>query len=269
MTLILFGQYLDIFLTLILTIRVFRLKLEAKYVAWLVFVVYDSVGSVIYLVVVALIRNGFHVIDYRILWFLMETLTWATTIWLVYSLLIAILRNLPGILRFSLRFLNLVFAVSICIAALTIRPEYAAYNTTVKSNWLRQLSIATRVIGRSLSLAELLSIFCVLVFVLRFPMRVPRNLAALSAGVSVYLVLKIGIFLAFSYLPAVSNIPWMASVPSYSMAACLVYWIFSVSSTGEEAVATLGRNWQTVPRAHLVRQLEAMDAALLRAREQP
>jgi hypothetical protein len=52
------------------------------------------------------------------------------------------------------------------------------------------------------------------------------------------------------------------------MVVCFCYWLVALNKAGEKARATLGREWQSVPKEHLVRQLEAMNAALLRSREQ-
>ena len=268
MTWNLFGQYLDIALTSILVVRVFNLGLQTKYLACLIFIVFDSFQSLIYIVDRLFYEHGINLVDYRILWASLEVASWITTIWMVYFLLIAILKQLPGILRFSLRFLNIVFAVSVVIALTTIRPEYAASGLTHASDWHEQVKVLISIMGRALSLAELLSILCVLTFVLRFPIRVPRNLAAFSAGLSVYLFLKIGVFLLRTYVPGLFfSHPAVFGIPGYYVAGCLIYWIVSINSTGEQVFAVLGRSWQAVPQERLVRQLEAMNAALLSSRE--
>lgn len=269
MTWNIFGEYLDIVLTSILVVRVFGLNLQMKYLACLVFIVVDSFQSLGYVAFHYLYQHSILRIDYRIFWAFTEVITWVTTIWIVFSILISILKHLPGILRFSIRFLNIVFAVCLSISVFTIQPEYAASGVTSSSPLIEQLRVLISVIDRALSLAELLSILCVLAFVLRFPIRVPRNLAAFCAGLTLYLFLKIGVFMLRTYSPRLFDLhPSILGILSYCLAGCLVYWLYSISSAGEEAVATLGRTWQTVPQEHLIQQLEAINAALLRSREQ-
>lgn len=268
MTWTVFGQYLDIILSAILIVCVFRLNLISKYAACFLFIVYQAAQSIVYLTDVFLFDHGFKVVDYRLIWCSITILAWITTVAMVYSLLIAILKQLPGILRFSLALLNVIFAVSIVIALFTVRPEYSATRLLKPANWLTRLTVSTKVFDRALSLAELLTILCVLAFILRFPIRVPRNLAALSAGLSLFLLLSIGLQLARTYVPGVKSFSGVAGFPGYFLACCLIYWLSTINAAGEKAVVTLGTHWQAVPQEHLVRQLEAMNAALLRSRQQ-
>jgi hypothetical protein len=263
---IILGQFLDVILSSILIVRLFRYGLHLKYKAFLVFVAYDTLQSIIVLIYLGLDVQRF--LDYRLLWSGMEITSWITTIWMVYALLIAILKHLPGILRFSLVLLNGVFGLSILIGILTVRPESAAASWARDPDWSVRLSGFVGVLGRALCFAELLAITLTLLFVLFFPIRVPRNLAVFSVGLSIYLFFQIGFQLGRSYVPGFEASRFVEGAPGYIIAACLLYWIFSLNPAGEEASATLGRNWQAVPRDHLVRQLEAMNAALLRSREQ-
>lgn len=267
MTWTLFGEYIDILLTFVLVIRVLGFSLQTKYLACLVFLVLDSLGSLVYVVDKALDNRGINLIDYRIIWFFDELVLWVGTVWMMYALLIAILKHLPGILTISLKVLNFIFVICLGLALMTLRSEYAAAQAPSAKSALRQLSILTGEITRAVSLAELLSILCVLAFVLWFPIQVPKNLAAFSAGLSIYLLLTTVFLLTRTYLPAFFNLPGVRSIPSFYLAFCVVYWIFVVTPAGEEVEVTLGRARRTVPPEHLVRQLDAINTALLRSKE--
>ena len=128
--------------------------------------------------------------------------------------------------------------------------------------------IFTSVADQVLSMAEILAILSILALILRFPIAMPRNLAAFTAGLSVYLFFRIGCFLLAAYVPFLQHNKEFGNFPAYLMAGCLGYWIFSISAAGEEAQVTMGQSWRSVPKEHLVRQLEAMNAALLRSRQQ-
>lgn len=262
------GQYLDLFLSLILLTRIFQLGLHRRYAAIFVFIAFEAIESIAYLIILYFYNRGPVKFDYRIIWDVMTVSAWIATIWMVYSLLASCLKHLPGIRRFSLRFLNIVFAVWIMIGLFTVRPEYAANHITSADDLTTRATVFIDVLDRSLATAELLTILCVLGFVLRFPIRVPRNLSTFSAGLSIFLLLQIGLQLLRTYFPNILPFEALSGIPGYFFAACLVYWIISINVPGEAAEVTLGRHWQTVPQDHLVRQLEAMNAALLRSREQ-
>ena len=263
MTWSLFGQCLDVVLASFLIVRLIRLGLHRNYLALMVFVLFDGIQSLMYIPF-----RMYHPFDYRVFYLATGVLTWCTTIWMVYSILFAILQHLPGILRFSIWFLNVVFIGWIAISVLTMRPEWAAYALQGNIPLLAKLVLIFRMLNRAFSLAEILIIISVLLFVLRYPIQVPRNLAVFTAAISIFLCSQIVLFLSLTYLPDVRSYLGLASIPSIVLSLCLVYWILTVNSAGEEAQVVLGRGWQSVPEERLVHQLDALNAALLRSREQ-
>jgi hypothetical protein len=240
------------------------LKLHFNYFPLFVYVLFDCVQSLAYIPF-----RYYQPFDYRIFFSVTAFISWATTIWAVYALLISILKHLPGILRFSLWFLNIVFLIWISLSAfLTARHGYDAYKLSKKPDFLSQLAVYINISTLVFALAELLVILSILAFVLRFPIRVPRNLAAFSVGFCVLLFLDVAYFLLLTYVPEFRGYPMIGGLPPLVGMVCLLYWIASISSLGEQLEVTLGRAWKSVPKEHLVRQLEAMNAALLRSREQ-
>jgi hypothetical protein len=228
----------------------------------LVFLVCNTVSALLFIPL-----RMYQPFDYRYFYIASHVVMWSTTIWVVYALLIAILKHLPGILRFSIWFLNIVFATWILISFLMARLDYSPYGLNQGSAWLARTMAQAYWLERVFFLAELLVILSILAFVLRFPIRVPKNLAAFSAALAILLFCQIAFISLFTYVPQIRHDSF-GSIPTYVMLGCLIYWITSVSKAGEESQVTLGRGWQSVPKEHLVRQLDALNAALLRAREQ-
>jgi hypothetical protein len=263
----LIGQYSDVILSLALVTSLIRLKIQFRYLAIAAFLLTDSFQSLLYLACGALYHRGIITLEYGWFWCFFTWIGWITTVWLVYALLISILRYLPGILRFSLRFFGFSVLLSLIISLLVISPEYAVAGGS-SASFLKRLVAFTSVADQVLSMAEILAILSILALILRFPIAMPRNLAAFTAGLSVYLFFRIGCFLLAAYVPFLQHNKEFGNFPAYLMAGCLGYWIFSISAAGEEAQVTMGQSWRSVPKEHLVRQLEAMNAALLRSRQQ-
>jgi hypothetical protein len=260
MSWIVISQCAGVVLSSILIARLFQLRLNSGYLPVIIFLIFDSVSDILYIPF-----RAYRPFDFRLFFFSTKFIEWSVTIWLVYALLIAILKHLPGILRFSLWVLNFVFAAWIVISWLAAKPEYAVYHVTVNS--LARWMVLFYMLDRVFSLAELLVILSILAFVLRFPIQVPRNLARLSAGLCILLFLHTAFVLLFTYVPGFRNTLGVPAIPSYVLSGCLLYWIVTINKAGEESEVTLGRGWQSLPKEHLVRQLEAMNAALLRSRE--
>lgn len=267
MTWNLFGQSLNVALACILVYRLFSLQLYRNYWALLAFVIFQTFQSTVYILLRLFGSGG--IVDYRLLWSAERVIYWIFTLWLIYALMRAILKQLPGILQFSLKVLNITFVTAAAIALLTVRPEYSLSASSLASYWsdwrVRLVSLVI-VLHRAISFAELLSILAILIFFLRFPVRVPKNLATLSMGLSITLFLDISLLLLRTYLP--SLYPQMSLDPfSFISAACLTYWALSLNPAGQETQVTLGRSWNAVPREKLVLQLEAINAALLHSRK--
>ncbi len=258
------SQLAGVVLASILLVRLVQLKLHVVYYPIFVYVIFEFAQSLLYIPF-----KIFRPFDYRIFFDICAVLSWVTTIWAVYALLIAILKHLPGILRFSLWFLNIVFLLWISFSAvLAAQHGYAAYNLPQKPSSLSQFTAYIHISTLVFAMAELLVILSILAFVLRFPIRVPRNLAALSAGFSILLFLDVAYFLLFNYVPEFRAQPMVGGISPCAGMICLIYWLSSLNLEGEKTEITLGHGWQSVPKEHLVRQLEAMNAALMRSREQ-
>jgi hypothetical protein len=266
MTWNLVGQYLNFVVAFILIIRILSLKLYSNYRALIVFVTYESFQAVVYLILRYFTADVQEFLDYRLVWGISRWIAWGAEIWMVYALLIAILKHLPGILRFSLRILNVAFVVAILVALATVRPQYRASSAAFGNDLMGKFTNLNFALERATAFGLLLAILFILSFVLFFPIRVPRNLAVVSTGLCLALFVRISLILIKIYLSALDS-PFLAALDQLVTVGCMTYWALSLSKSGEEASVTLGRGWQTVPQDRLVRQLESMNASLLRSRE--
>jgi hypothetical protein len=243
---------------LVLIARLLILRLHRVYTVFWVFVLWRLIAASIFVVEI----NVNWKLDYRIMWLIVELIDWCISLWMVYALLDAILANLPGILRFSRKLLNYTFAGAVLIAILSARPEHSASGGTSAS--LLNSAVALGVeIDRVVSTAAALVLVAVLSFVLWFPVRMPRNLALLSVGYLGFFCSNTLLLLTRGLWPAeYSGFPGTISI--LLMAACFAYWALCITPQGETVPVTIGHSWHLAKQDLLLRQLDAMNAALLR-----
>ncbi|MBV8553013.1 MAG: hypothetical protein JOY54_17090 [Acidobacteriaceae bacterium] len=202
--------------------------------------------------------------DYRITWILFKVIAWVLSLWMVYALLRATLANLPGILRLSQKILNIVFPLAAVAAILTIQPEYAASGLSSAVDPIDRAVLVVLVMDRSISTVALLALLAMLVFILWFPVQMPRNLAVFSVGFVAYfasktMLLLLHSFFAHQLLHAISN------AISLILVACFTYWLVFLNAEGERAPVRIGHSWRSAEQTRLIEQLEAMNTALLRS----
>src|SRR5215471_5764281 len=98
-------QYATSVLAVVLILRLLRLRARKVYSVFCLFIGIELFQSLIVALWMPIrecfVRSHLGPPDYRWVWMLMQVPTWAVTLWIVYELLAAILRNFPGILRFS------------------------------------------------------------------------------------------------------------------------------------------------------------------------
>ena len=118
-------------LAMLLIVRLLILRLHSVYRVFCAFLLFDLLTSLITFVETVLHNPRF---DYRLTWIAFEVVSWILSLWMVYALLEAILANLPGILRFSRKLLNVTFLVALFVTILTAKPEYAAWGVSGPDN---------------------------------------------------------------------------------------------------------------------------------------
>lgn len=260
------SQYADIFLAAGLVFRLLNLRLHRIYIIFAVFLGYELLQSVVELAEVAL-HNPW--LDYRVTWMIMRPPAWILSLWMVHSLLAAILRKLPGISRLSNTLFQGVFLGAAGLALLTAVPEYLNRGNTVQAPVDRALVIGLA-LERATSIAAILVLLGMLIFILWFPVEMPRNLAIFSSGFVVYFAAKTTLLLMLMYLPNFyhEHRQFISVSISFVLAACFAYWSVFIDARGELKQVRLGHSWQAGEQRKLIGQLEAMNAALLASRRQ-
>ncbi len=257
-----FGFILTNLLSIVLIFRLVSLRLHKVYKVFCIFLLFQVLTSS--LVLVEKFTSLDRLIDYRVTWLCVQVGVWALWIWMVYALLHAILENLPGILKASNRALNIVFPLAIGIAVISAAPEYVASGAGKITAPLDFLVTLALIAERAVSTVALLTILLMLVFILWFPVRMPRNLAGFSIGFVLYFSAKTSLLLLRSFW-AHGNFAMLDDGVTVILCSCLVYWIIFINSSGEHRPVTLGHSWQTAKRNKLIGDLEALNASLARA----
>lgn len=254
-------QLVSELLTIALIVRIFYLHLHWVYRVFSIFLIFEILSTSVAFVELILHSK---VLDYRLTWLGMKVISWVLWLWMVYALLKAILANLPGILSLSQKVLNYIFPAAVLLAVLTVRPELSASGEAGELNRIdRAVSIAL-VLDRVIATVALLVLVAMLIFILWFPVQMPRNLALFSVGFVIYFAAKT-VFLLFRNFAAHGLTPIVSNGISLVLIACFVYWLAFINSEGEISSVRMGHSWRVEEQNRLMGQLEAMNAALLRS----
>jgi hypothetical protein len=266
---VLLSQYANIFLAAGLVIRLLTLRLHRIYVIFAIFLGYELFQSLVQLAEVAMRNTQMDYLDYRVTWMIIRPPAWVLSLWMVHSLLAAILRKLPGISRLSNSLFQSVFLGSAGLALLTAIPEYLNRGNFVKTAVDRALVIGLA-LERATSIAAILVLMAMLIFILWFPVEMPRNLAVFSGGLVVYFGAKTALMLMLTFLPQFyqDHRETLSVAASYVLAGCFAYWCVFIDGRGELKQVRLGHSWQAGEQRKLIGQLEALNAALLATRRQ-
>jgi hypothetical protein len=262
------AQYVELCLGFVLVAKLLSLRLHRVYRYFSVFLLADISGILLWSVQKCTRHTAYH-FDYRYPWLAENVVVWVFTLLTVYALLDAILAHLPGILKLSRKVLNISFATAVIIGLLTAFPEYrAAIASEVLLGRFAHVIAAAFVLDRVISSVALLTLLCILLFLIWFPVEMSRNLALFFAGFVVYFALKAFLMLTLSL--------WSNGSPAFlkstSMLSAILsslvftYWTISITKAGEKVPAKLRmESWHPGQEELLVAQLEAMNASLLRA----
>ncbi len=259
---ILIGLGVSAALDLALIVRLISLGLHQVYRIFCAFLAFELVSAALVLFERYSALDNY--LDYRLVWVTLRLGSWILSIWMIYALLQAILRNLPGILKISRRVLSVVWPLSVGAALISAVPEYVASgagSTTATLDRLVAIAfVCERVIASMVSLVLLL----MLLFILWFPVRMPRNLALFSIGFVVYFSAETFLFLLRSFYSH-ESLALVGNGVTFILCICLVYWITFLNKQGEIAPVTLGHSWRLGRQTELMSDLEALNSALARA----
>jgi hypothetical protein len=241
-------------------IRLLSLHLHRVYLVFCGFLAFELLSGVVAAINAALGSP----IDYRLLWVTLAPPEWILTLWTIYTLLDAVLDKLPGVLSFSKRLLRIVFLIS-AVVAFGIALALLKFNVIdASADMLAQAAAVGITLERTIGILALLVLIAILGFVLWFPVQMPRNLILFCSGLVVYFLFRTGSAFGDALLP-----PNQAAVISTAslivLPACYVYWALSITLKGEKTIVAIGHGWSMGAQAQMIRELEDMNAALLRS----
>ena len=264
-------QCLNLALGILLIIRLFSIKLYKIYGLFCLFLIADLSGSALW--ILSQTFGFFSDLGYLFPWLVIRPVVWLFTLLMVYSLLEKILFQLPGLLRLSRRILHVVFSLALVIGLTSARYEYSApgFVPFRGRQFIIQCWMTELVLDRVIASTALLSLVAILVFLLWFPVNIPRNIAVFSVGFTVYFAALTVLLLARSLwpngaLPMISKVLEMVSVLLGGVSSvCFAFWIFLLSPAGEVVPAAIAIQRQPQEQERLIAQLELINNALLKA----
>ncbi|HEX4807739.1 MAG TPA: hypothetical protein VH325_02340 [Bryobacteraceae bacterium] len=259
-----FAYVVNVLACLALLIRLSTLRLRLIYRVFSAYLVFTLVSWGVFY------AGGFHLIspvksNYVFVWFGVQLPLWIVYVWMAYDLLDAVLSKLPGILSFSRKLMLAMFGLATMVSFLSAQNEYAA-------GGLRGLEGVGLVLDRAISSTVLIVLLAVLGFLFRFPVDVPRNLAAFSLSFVAFFGFNVVVDLVrayFTHEPGaglnVARFQLLSLMGVWLQSGCLLFLTFYLSRAGENVPVRLGRQSELKDRDRLLGQLDAVNAALLRA----
>ena len=261
-------QYGELCLGFALVVKLLTLRLHRVYKYFAAFLAADILGNLVWMIEKPLVGTPFQ-FDYRIAWILDNFALWVFTLLTVYALLDAILAHLPGILKLSRMVLNICFGGAILVALASGYSEFrAALDTHVLKGALAHLVAGGFVLDRVIASVAVLSLLCMLVFLLLFPVQMSRNMVSFFSGFVVYFSLRTALMFVVSVSwngdPELIRI-WSTCVATLT-SAVFFYWLVFITKAGESVPSKLRMPaWERRDEHLAVARLEAMNASLLRA----
>jgi hypothetical protein len=260
MTLLHLAQYVCDALAVALILRLLSLRLQSVYAVFSAFVLFDLFSSL----AVVLNKSTHFPADYRLLWIGLRVISWVLSLWMLYALLKAMLANLPGVLRLSRKVLGALFIFAFLFAVFTAPPEYSVSALSHLNDATARAVVVTLVAERAIFMAALIVLIGMLVFLLWFPVQMPRNLAVFSIGFVVFFTSHTGLPLWHTFWPKLDIITF-TSIEALLLASCYAYWLLFITRAGELKPVRMGHSWGPAEQRRMIGQLEAMNDALLRA----
>jgi hypothetical protein len=243
-------------LGVLLVVRLLSLRLHRVYGVFCALIIVQLAGA---LVIFLQITAPNHV-DYRKSWLLLTVAGWVASLSLLYVFLGAVMHRLRGLLSFSRKLLNIVFAAAAIVTLLITRSALSNFVHDIGLNNALTLAL---LIDEAISMVALLVLLAILSFVLWFPVQMPRNLVVFSFGLLVYFAAQIGVALGSQFMLDLPRVVFSATATILS-GICFLYWALTITADGERVPVRIGHRWEPKEQSRLLDQLETMNAALLR-----
>jgi hypothetical protein len=260
MTLTTIGQGVDVALGIILIARLLMLRLHRVYSVFCLFLIVNWLGSAVFVFRFSQNRWQF---DYRTVWIGAQVAMWFLYLWIVYSLLQAMLvERLQGILKFSNRLIYLAFIFATAVGVISGNFEYSPGQMENYHTLVDRIVPIFVVTDRVVSSIALLVLVAILLFILWFPIEMRRNLAVFSVGFIFYFAALTSLLLLSHFAPWL-NRTLLNDVMTMVEICCFTYWIVFITKEGEKVTVSIGHSWNRQQQDLLLERLEAMNASLL------
>ena len=231
---------------LFLCVRVWLTRLYRIYRFFFAYLLLAMLQSVI------LASVPFDSVMYLDAWLATEFLIACFYALIVLELYNTVLRDLTGIATVSRRFIKLAVALAIFVSLLLLGLEKAV-------GMVGYLFLFERAIVFSL----LIFVFCIMIFLLYYPVPIARNATVYAIGYCVYFLTKAtAIFIwnvGYYWARQLSTVLEVAST------GCLLFWLVALSRSGEAKKVVIGHKWSSGDEERLLSQLRAINASLSRA----
>jgi hypothetical protein len=263
MSIVVLTEFVNIFVAIVLVIRLMSQQLLSAYKIFATFLLFDLSASVLSVSVPweALYRQ--YGVDYRVVWLIERPIDWLLYVWVVYAILQKVMKDHPGIFQASQRMLWGCFAAAVLIALLSARLELAVTQSGQVA-LIGTLVKRALVIERACVTTSLLLLATTLTFLLWFPVQVTRNAALLCSGLLAYFGSEIAMLLLLDVW-GVGSSKFFSVGLNLVHTACLVLWLLYLNVRGEQRKVRPGHSWRRKDQDRLIGQLEAINAALARS----
>lgn len=259
------AEVTSVILSIVLIVRFLSLGLHSVYRIFCAFILFDLFSTALSFAE-GLVRDPAW--DYRITWICLSVVGWILSLLMVYRLLQDVLEELPGVLHFSRKLLNITF---ISVGVLSLLTSQADQIVSTRTGYL---SSVVNPVGRAVTIAfdlervistvALVVLLVILGFVLWFPVKMSRNLAIFSIGFVIYFAANTGLMITRG-LWSRESLLLASNATAFILAACYACWAVLITREGEARPVRLGHAWDVVVQERLMAQLETMNASLLRA----
>jgi hypothetical protein len=289
--------WVNVGLTLILIVRLIRLHLRGVFRLFLLFLLADLV--VLCLTSAMKVEGSWirYHLDYRVLYRVSGVVELAIMVCIVFALLRSIMLRFPGILKLSRRILATTVLLAAGLGLLLVavqatldkdavdkaRREEATKDRDAQKKEFEKANVAppsaakenqrfnsvfqALTVDQTVSTVLLLTLVVMLLFLLWFPVDVPRNTVIFSAGYIIFFAVK-SLSLFFRYFSA-GALPSINIAIQVVSAVCFSYWLVYLTRSGQVVPVRLGHRWKPQEQERLLSQLDAINATLLRSARQP
>jgi hypothetical protein len=169
----------------------------------------------------------------------------------LYSL---VLRDLPGIASIARRYIKIALAAAILLSLAVLQLEQIPQGTISRFFTFESTIVCSLVFF----------VFLITVFLVYYPIPLNRNVIFYSIGYAFYFTTK-----ALALFLRNTGHQWDKFGFSLVTVAtgCLLFWVFSLSQSGEQKTIVFGHRWNEKDERRLIEQLDAINKSLLRARK--